>query len=114
MSCCVEQHLPNLFDGCKIMLQKGLSKHFQTSHSLILGSSSQPAQWQFGATYVGSKKVGPDEVRFLYSLHDAALSAFIDWPLLGCMLSYVLLATLYGNSLKIYLSFFTRLPGGIL
>ena len=79
MSCCIEHLLPNLFDGCKIVLQKGLSKYFQTSHSLTLGSTSQPAQWQFGSTYVGSKKVGPDEVRFEFLLDEALLSNFIDF-----------------------------------
>ena len=45
-----------------MVIQKGLSRHFQTMHTLTLGSSTQPAQWQFGATYVGSKRVAENDV----------------------------------------------------
>lgn len=59
----LENVLPNNFDGCKFILQKGLSQRFQTSHTITLGSSTVPSQWQFGATYVGSKKVAENDVR---------------------------------------------------
>ncbi|XP_003391395.1 PREDICTED: mitochondrial import receptor subunit TOM40 homolog [Amphimedon queenslandica] len=58
-----ESILPSSFDGCKLVLQKGLSQHFQTSHTVTLGSSSAPSQWQFGATYVGHNKVGENDFR---------------------------------------------------
>ena len=57
-----ENILPTNFDGCKFVLQKGLSQHFQTSHTVTLGSSTSPSQWQFGATYVGTKKIGDNDV----------------------------------------------------
>lgn len=57
-----EQLYPQVFDGAKIVIQKGLSRYFQTMHTVTLGSEVQPAQWQFGATYVGSKVVGENEV----------------------------------------------------
>ena len=57
-----ESILPTNFDGCKFVLQKGLSQHFQTSHTVTLGSSTSPSQWQFGATYVGTKKIGDNDV----------------------------------------------------
>ena len=57
-----EQLYPQVFDGAKIIIQKGLSRYFQTTHTITLGSDVQPSQWQFGATYVGSKAVGENEV----------------------------------------------------
>jgi hypothetical protein len=44
------------------VVQKGLSNNFQTMHSLVLGSSTQPPSWQYGATYVGTNKVSENEV----------------------------------------------------
>ncbi|XP_064407641.1 mitochondrial import receptor subunit TOM40 homolog [Halichondria panicea] len=58
-----EQLSPQAFDGAKIVIQKGLSRHFQTMHTLTLASSTQPSQWQFGATFVGSKKLGDNDFR---------------------------------------------------
>lgn len=52
-------------DGAKVVIQKGLSNHLQTSHTLVLGSSSQPAQWQYAATYLGTTKIGENDVRTL-------------------------------------------------
>lgn len=46
---------PICFDGAKLMIQKGLSNHFQVSHALNL-SSTNPG-YRFGATYVGTKQV---------------------------------------------------------
>lgn len=57
-----EQLYPQVFDGAKFVIQKGLSQHFQTMHTLTLASSTQPTQWQFGATYVGAKKIGDNDV----------------------------------------------------
>ena len=57
-----EQLCPQVFDGAKVIIQKGLSKNFQTMHTLTLASATQPAQWQFGATYVGTKKIGDNDV----------------------------------------------------
>lgn len=48
------------FEGAKIMLNKGLSNHFQVSHTLNL-CSTQPSGYRFGATYVGTKQFGPSE-----------------------------------------------------
>lgn len=50
-------------EGAKVIIQKGLSSHLQTTHTLVLGSSQSPAShWQYGATYVGSKKIAENEV----------------------------------------------------
>ena len=54
--------LPQPFDGCKVMIHKGMSQFFQTTHTLQLGSNIQPSQYQFGATYVGSKMITDREV----------------------------------------------------
>ncbi|XP_040574241.1 mitochondrial import receptor subunit TOM40 homolog 1 [Lepeophtheirus salmonis] len=44
---------PLFFDGIKILLNKGLSSHFQVSHTLNL-TNSEMVGYRFGATYVGS------------------------------------------------------------
>lgn len=51
---------PMPFEGAKIVVQKGLSNHFQISHSLNM-SSLTPSGYRFGATYVGTKQYGPGE-----------------------------------------------------
>lgn len=48
------------FEGAKVMLNKGLSNHFQVSHTLNL-CSTQPSGYRFGATYVGTKQYSPSE-----------------------------------------------------
>ena len=60
-----EQLYPQVFDGAKMAIQKGLSRYFQTIHTITLGSSVQPTQWQFGTTYVGSKEIGENDVSCL-------------------------------------------------
>lgn len=57
-----EQLFPNCLEGAKMVVQKGLSNHLQTMHTLTLGSSTQPSQWQYGATYVGTTKIAENEV----------------------------------------------------
>ena len=56
-----EQINPQVFEGCKVALGKGLSRYFQTTHTLVLGTS-QPASYQYGITYVGSKKIAENDV----------------------------------------------------
>lgn len=58
--------LPQPFDGCKMVIGKGLSSFFQTTHTVQLGSNIQPAQYQFGATYVGSKPLAEREVPIIH------------------------------------------------
>ncbi|KAH8303109.1 mitochondrial import receptor subunit TOM40 homolog 1 [Drosophila kikkawai] len=48
------------FEGAKIMLNKGLSNHFQVSHSINM-SNTVPSGYRFCATYVGTKQYGPTE-----------------------------------------------------
>lgn len=50
---------PICFEGTKAMVQKGLSSHFQISHTLSI--SQALTGYRFGATYVGSKQTGPSE-----------------------------------------------------
>lgn len=52
--------MPTNFEGAKLMLQKGLSSHFQVSHTINL-SSATPSGYKFGATYVGTKQLSPTE-----------------------------------------------------
>lgn len=58
-----EQINPQVFEGCKVSLGKGLSRYFQTTHTVILGSNSQPNSYQYGVTYVGSKKLAENDYR---------------------------------------------------
>jgi mitochondrial import receptor subunit TOM40 len=51
---------PVNFEGAKIMVNKGLSNHFQISHTLNM-SSVTPSGYRFGATYVGTESFGPSE-----------------------------------------------------
>ncbi|XP_012274552.1 mitochondrial import receptor subunit TOM40 homolog 1 [Orussus abietinus] len=51
---------PVNFEGAKLMINKGLSSHFQISHTINMSSASQSG-YRFGATYVGSKQISPPE-----------------------------------------------------
>jgi len=51
---------PTIFEGAKLMINKGLSNHFQISHTINL-SSLTPSGYRFGATYVGTKQFSPTE-----------------------------------------------------
>lgn len=42
------------------MLTRGLSNHFQISHTINM-SSVTPSGYRFGATYVGTKQISPNE-----------------------------------------------------
>ncbi|GMR36844.1 hypothetical protein PMAYCL1PPCAC_07039 [Pristionchus mayeri] len=50
---------PMVFEGCRVAVQKGLSQHFQVSHTLNI--SPNMTGYKFGATYVGSNVQGPGE-----------------------------------------------------
>lgn len=52
--------LPVNFEGAKLMLNKGLSNHFQISHTMNMSSVSTSG-YRFGATYVGTKQLCPTE-----------------------------------------------------
>ncbi|XP_078040102.1 mitochondrial import receptor subunit TOM40 homolog 1 [Augochlora pura] len=51
---------PVHFEGAKLMISKGLSNHFQISHTINM-SSCNPSGYRFGATYVGTKQPAPTE-----------------------------------------------------
>lgn len=48
-------------EGVRLVVNKGLSNHFQVSHTVTL-STLGDSGYRFGATYVGSKQTGPAEV----------------------------------------------------
>lgn len=52
--------MPANFEGAKLMINKGLSNHFQVSHTINLNSSNSSG-YRFGATYVGTKQTSPTE-----------------------------------------------------
>jgi len=49
---------PTVFDGARVVFNRGLSNHFQVSHNITL--SQQPGSYRFGATYVGTNQMGPE------------------------------------------------------
>ncbi len=51
---------PVPFNGIKLLINKGLSQHFQVSHALNLNSGDS-AGYRFGATFVGHNKISEDE-----------------------------------------------------
>jgi len=52
---------PMMFEGYKFLVNKGLSQHFQVSHTLTL-SNSVPSGYRFGSTYVhASRQISPQE-----------------------------------------------------
>lgn len=48
------------FEGCKFTWNKMITDRFQATHTINM-SSFKPATYKFGTTYVGSKKLGPNE-----------------------------------------------------
>jgi mitochondrial import receptor subunit TOM40 len=52
--------MPVPFEGAKVLFNKGLSNHFQVSHTWTM-STLQPSGYRFGCTYVGTKQYGPME-----------------------------------------------------
>ena len=57
----VSDVFPQPFEGAKVVINKGLSSHFQVSHNITM-SQLQPSGYRFGATYVGTKQFSPTEV----------------------------------------------------
>ncbi|XP_066148490.1 mitochondrial import receptor subunit TOM40 homolog 1 [Euwallacea fornicatus] len=51
---------PTCFEGARIMLSRGLSNHFQITHTINM-SSVTPSGYRFGATYVGTQQISPSE-----------------------------------------------------
>lgn len=51
---------PVNFDGLQIVKTRKLSKHFNVNHTIVM-SGKAPTGYKFGASYVGSKRIGPRE-----------------------------------------------------
>ncbi|XP_062321630.1 mitochondrial import receptor subunit TOM40 homolog [Osmerus eperlanus] len=51
---------PVQMEGVRLVVNKGLSNHFQVSHTINLSTLGESG-YRFGATYVGSKQIGPAE-----------------------------------------------------
>ncbi|BFZ25562.1 hypothetical protein BsWGS_28602 [Bradybaena similaris] len=54
------QLFPQVFDGARFVISKGLSSHFQCSHTFAMGTNA-PYLYRFGTTYIGMKHVSPTE-----------------------------------------------------
>ena len=55
-----KEPFPQVFEGAKVIMAKGLSSHFQISHTLTLSTFS-PSGYRFGTTYIGNKQLSPTE-----------------------------------------------------
>lgn len=53
-------------EGVRLVVNKGLSNHFQVSHTITL-STLGDSGYRFGSTYVGSKQTGPAEVMTIFA-----------------------------------------------
>ena len=53
---------PAVFEGSKLIVNKGLSSHFQVAHNVTIGNDPKSTGYRFGAVYVGSKMLSPSEV----------------------------------------------------
>ncbi|XP_056876108.1 mitochondrial import receptor subunit TOM40B [Takifugu flavidus] len=51
---------PVQMEGVRLMVNKGLSNHFQVNHTVLL-STLGDSTYRFGTTYIGSKQTGPSE-----------------------------------------------------
>ncbi|KAM6967400.1 mitochondrial import receptor subunit TOM40 homolog [Aplochiton taeniatus] len=51
---------PMQMEGVRLVVNKGLSNHFQVSHTITL-STMADSGYRFGSTYVGTKQTGPAE-----------------------------------------------------
>eukprot|EP00066_Takifugu_rubripes_P026978 XP_011616244.1 PREDICTED: mitochondrial import receptor subunit TOM40 homolog isoform X1 [Takifugu rubripes] len=51
---------PLQMEGVRLVVNKGLSNHFQVSHTVTLSTLGESG-YRFGSTYVGSKQTGPAE-----------------------------------------------------
>lgn len=65
-------------EGVRLVVNKGLSNHFQVSHTVTLSTLGESG-YRFGSTYVGSKQTGPAEVPF--SNHPTKNVFFLFVPL---------------------------------
>ncbi|XP_068592557.1 mitochondrial import receptor subunit TOM40 homolog [Cebidichthys violaceus] len=51
---------PLQMEGVRLVVNKGLSNHFQVSHTVTLSTLGESG-YRFGSTYVGTKQTGPAE-----------------------------------------------------
>lgn len=59
----IAELFPQTFEGGRFLVSKGLSSHFQVSHTLTMSQvSPQDSGYKFGATYIGTKQYSPSEV----------------------------------------------------
>lgn len=59
--CSVSEAFPLQMEGVRLVVNKGLSNHFQISHTITLSTLGESG-YRFGSTYVGRKQTGPSEV----------------------------------------------------
>ncbi|KAF9808094.1 hypothetical protein SFRURICE_017266 [Spodoptera frugiperda] len=71
--------MPVNFEGGKLMVNRGLSNHFQMSHTLTMSSAQNG--YKLGATYIGTKQISPSEA-FPVILGDVDPSGNVNFSLI--------------------------------
>lgn len=66
---CMSEVFPLQMEGVRLVVNKGLSNHFQVSHTITLSTLGESG-YRFGSTYVGSKQTGPAEVLIEFLNHN--------------------------------------------
>jgi len=75
---------PMFMEGYKFLVNKGLSQHFQVSHTLTL-SNSMPSGYRFGSTYVHASRVMSPQEAYPIMVGDIDMSGnlqahYLDAP----------------------------------
>jgi len=72
---------PPQMEGVRLVVNKGLSNHFQVSHTVTL-STLGDSGYRFGSTYVGTKQTGPAEVIINFPFLQQPLSIMLTFIML--------------------------------
>lgn len=70
-------------EGVRLVVNKGLSNHFQVSHTVTL-STLGDSGYRFGSTYVGTKQTGPAEVMIIFPSLQQTPKMILTFGTLGC------------------------------
>lgn len=76
-------------EGVRLVVNKGLSNHFQVSHTITLSTLGESG-YRFGSTYVGSKQTGPAEVLIEFLNHSFCILVVFQLIYRDCSTMYPL------------------------
>lgn len=79
----VSEVFPLQMEGVRLVVNKGLSNHFQVSHTVTLSTLGESG-YRFGSTYVGTKQTGPAEVMIIFTSLPQTPKMKLIFLALGC------------------------------